>query len=115
LDVLSGLRTVQVVDQYEIDGAAVTDFPEDVRMLESVRPMEMSFAGWQTPTGADGSLVPEVRDFVRALEDAVGVPVVLASVGPDREATHVLAENPFTEGGPVWPGSGGRREDPLRT
>jgi len=71
LDVLSGLETIPVAVGRGADGAAVYD----------ERP------GWEEPldsAASDEDLPGACRDYIAFIEDALDVPVDMASCGPDR-------------------------------
>lgn len=101
LDVLSGLETVKMCTSYELDGAVIDELPMDASDLERVAPRYESFPGWEG--GVRGArtvddLPPAARDYIRAIEERVGVPACLISVGPDRAESIVLSP-PFPEAG----------------
>ncbi len=97
LDVLRGLGRIQVCVGYDVDGETRDELPLDVEEIARAKPIYESFDGWDADTR-------EVRDFddlpqaaqkyVRRVEDLVGVPASLISVGPGRAETIVL-KNPF--------------------
>jgi len=97
LDVLRGLPRIQVCVGYDLDGATRDELPLDVDEIARAKPIYEAFDGWDADTR-------EVRDFddlpqaaqkyVRRVEDLVGVPASLISVGPGRAETIVL-KNPF--------------------
>ncbi len=87
LDVLSGLETLQIAVGYKADGVDLESFP--AVDLEQVEPVFETVEGWSEPI--EGARVrdalPEAaRAYVRRLEELVGVPVSMVSVGPGREA-----------------------------
>jgi adenylosuccinate synthase len=93
LDVLSGLSEIKVCVAYETPAGRTTEFP--VRHLGSARPVYESRPGWTEALPSVRTLdeLPATaREYVRYLEEATGVPVFLASVGPRREETIVLRD-----------------------
>ena len=91
LDVLSGLDVVNVAVAYEDErGRAVQEMPAQLADLERCRPVYESLPGWpEDLTGARtwSELPARARDYVRFLGGRIGVPVSIASVGPDRRQT----------------------------
>ena len=96
-DVLDTFDTVKVATQYRLpDGSVTSDFPYCVgRNAEGkadVEPIYESVPGWLTDISAarrEQDLPQAFRDYVKYIEDHVGVPVSIISVGPDREETIV--------------------------
>ena len=85
-DVLSVVSEVKVVTAYKIDGEEVHALPYDISV-----PIELvlqSFAAWPDDvTGArqPSDLPATLASYIRWIEETVGVPITLLSVGPDRE------------------------------
>ena len=95
LDVLSGFETIQVGVGYE--GWAGAGLPADNRTFGALKPTWRNLPGWnedisKARSGAD--LPPLAREYLRFVEDFVGVPIGIISVGPEREASF------FTPGAP---------------
>lgn len=89
LDVLSGLDRIPVCVGYEGQGDA---FPA---VLDDVRPVWEELPGWKADIRGCRSLdeLPaECLRYVARLEELVGVPVELVSVGPGREETIVRGD-----------------------
>ncbi|MDL2220048.1 adenylosuccinate synthase [Eubacteriales bacterium OttesenSCG-928-N14] len=87
LDALSGYESIPVCVGYEIGGAVTTEFPV-TPLLHSAKPVYQTLPGWQQDiTGIrDFDRLPTAaKDYVRFIEDAIGVPVRLISNGPSRE------------------------------
>ncbi|NVJ06875.1 adenylosuccinate synthase [Myxococcus sp. AM001] len=97
LDVLSGLKTLQICTAYELDGQKVTELPGDYEDLERVKPIYETLQGWDEQIAGVRTFdeLPEnAKRYVRRVEEVSGVPVVCVSVGADRGET-VLLQNPF--------------------
>ena len=104
LDVLDGLDRVPVCTAYRAGGDTLTEFPADLRRLQTCTPVTESMPGWRTPTAGirrSGDLPAEARAYLQRLEDLTGVPVLLVSTGAAREDTAVTNE-PLTA---AWFGS----------
>jgi adenylosuccinate synthase len=67
-------------------------------VLARARPVYEEFVGWAEPIHAVRTLadLPEkARQYVTALEELAGVPIVLVSVGPERTQTIERAWRPM--------------------
>lgn len=94
LDVLDQFETVNVCVGYEYNGQVLTDFPASLDVIGRSRPVYKELKGWNTPiTGCRDyeDLPQEAKDYISFIEDFIGVPVKIVSVGPDREQTMVRA------------------------
>lgn len=88
LDVLSGIDPIPVCVAYEGAGG----FP---LALEAARPVYEELEGWHEPLDDCRTLedLPDAcRRYVARLEELVGVPVGLISVGPGRDQTLLVAD-----------------------
>ena len=88
-DVLSGLESLDVCTAYRYRGEEVSHLPYrlDSNLLD---PVYQSLPGWSedlTGVRHTKDLPATLESYVRFIEDFTGVPVVLVSVGPDREQT----------------------------
>jgi adenylosuccinate synthase len=89
LDVLSGLGPIEVAMRYTLDGRPVQDVPAGAAALGRVQVEYQSFAGWDEDLSlvrAWEQLPAACRAYVHALEQLVGVPILLLGVGPGRES-----------------------------
>lgn len=85
LDTLTGFDRIPVVVGYE--GVDDDDFPAS---LEDVRPRLEYLPGWTEPlehVRSMAELPAAAQAYVETIEQWVGVPIELVSVGPAREAT----------------------------
>jgi adenylosuccinate synthase len=90
LDVLDTLERIRVVTAYEYNGERLEFFPSDTHILEECRPRFTVLPGWKESTRHCRSLedLPTAaRRYLDALQEYVGVPIRLLSVGPDRDST----------------------------
>ena len=93
-DVLDGFDEIKACVAYEIDGKTVTDFPYSVDGVE-IKPDKETMPGWKEDiTGAKtlADLPENARNYVKRIEELVGVEVSTFSVGPDRDQTNVLKD-----------------------
>lgn len=87
-DVLDGFDTIKACDAYEIGGEVVRDFPYTV--IDDLKPIYTEIKGWKTDMTkfTDEAQFPkEFNDYIAYLEEKLGVPITIVSVGPDREQT----------------------------
>lgn len=97
VDVLSGLKTVKICTTYDCDGRHYHQMPALLQDLERCRPVYEELEGWtESLQGVRrfADLPRAAQKYIRRIEELVGVPVGLISVGPGREET-LSAGNPF--------------------
>ena len=88
-DVLSGFDTIEICTEYNIDGIKTDTLPFDLN-LGNIKPIYKSFKGWTediSKISKDEELPIELHNYVSFIEEFVGVPIKLISVGPDRSET----------------------------
>lgn len=88
LDVLGGLEEIKVATSYEAQGRQAGEFPASVTALRSVRPKYESFKGWQDDiTGARSleDLPGAARNYMKAVEEILGIPFASVSIGNSRK------------------------------
>jgi adenylosuccinate synthase len=88
LDVLAGFDEVRACTAYEIDGQRVEHFVPDAIELSKATPVWTSFPGYQGDLSTCRSrreLPENARRYVEFLEQYLGVPADVVSVGPGRE------------------------------
>lgn len=90
MDVLSHLDEIKVCVAYELDGDRIERMPSHADQIRRCKPIYETIPGWKTPVD-DVREVSEfpagALDYVRRIEELVGVPVGVLSVGPDRAQT----------------------------
>ena len=97
LDVLSGVRPLPICVQYRLDGQLVDELPGDADDVVRAEPVYEMHDGWSEDVkGARDldDLPAGARRYLRRIEDLLGIPLALVSVGPGRAETIVLL-NPF--------------------
>jgi adenylosuccinate synthase len=90
LDALSGEKAVKVCVGYRSNGTVMDTLPADAASLSECQPVYERFPGWREDvSGARTTeeLPRNARNYVAALERAVGVPISAISLGPEREQT----------------------------
>jgi adenylosuccinate synthase len=97
LDVLSGLRKLQIATSYQVEGAPYNFMPENIRKARIAQPVYEEMDGWNKELSGIRSyeeLPEQAKSYLKRLEDLTGVAPAIISVGPDREET-LLLRNPF--------------------
>ena len=90
LDVLTGIDPLRVGVGYELDGKRLDGPPSTIAAWERLRPVYEELPGWTEPLGGArtiAALPPNARRYVDRLAALAGAPIVLVSVGPDRDQT----------------------------
>ena len=88
LDVLSGFETLKVCTAYRADGDLFEDVPPHQSLYHRAEPVYEELEGWSEDLGSVtsfGDLPAAARKYVDRLQELVGVPVDVVSVGPVRE------------------------------
>jgi adenylosuccinate synthase len=88
LDVLDHFPAIELCTSYELDGEPVTSFPPTTSVLERCRPVFEEHRGWRQETSGVrkfGDLPKGAQSYVRRIEELLGCPVDMVSVGPERE------------------------------
>ena len=90
LDVLGGLPQLNICTGYAVDGKPLADFPDDPAVLEQAKPILESLTPWKEDISGARTykeLPRATRAYVRRVEEVIGVPVRIISIGPSREQT----------------------------
>ncbi len=88
-DVLSGFRTIKACTSYTYKGEQILHLPYNIEP-ENVSVNYTEFEGWEedlTSITRAADMPKNLKDYIRFIEDFVGVRVSLVSVGPDRNQT----------------------------
>ncbi len=88
-DVLSGFDTLKVCTAYMYKGEQIDHLPYNIEE-ENVQPVYIEKKGWkQDLTGLTqyNDLPAELKEYIEFIEQYIGVPIKVVSVGPDRKQT----------------------------
>jgi len=94
LDVLSELSPIKVCVAYEVDGDRYEDVPPHQSLFHRATPVFEKVEGWWEDLGdvrSFDALPAAARSYVKRLEDLVGVPMSVVSVGPARDQSLPVA------------------------
>ncbi len=90
-DVLDDFETIKICTGYEIDGEVTDKFPFELN--DHVKPVYVELPGWQTDltklTNQD-EFPEEFNNYINFIEEETGLPITIASVGPNRAQTIML-------------------------
>lgn len=90
LDVLTGLPELNICTAYEYKGQTLRYPPQEQNALAEVTPVYETMAGWSEDITAARSmdeLPAAARAYIERIEELLGVPASIVSVGPGREQT----------------------------
>ncbi len=90
LDILSGFDSISVAAAYSLDGETITELPTEQESFARCEPVYESVEGWQEDImGVDTfeALPGAAQDYVGYIEEQLGLPVKLITVGPARAQT----------------------------
>lgn len=87
-DVLDTFDTIKACVAYKVNGVETDEFPYDI--TQGVEPVYAEMPGWKTDMTkmtSEDEFPEEFNAYVSFIEETLGVPVKIVSVGPDREQT----------------------------
>jgi adenylosuccinate synthase len=98
IDVLSGFPTLRICTGYEYQGRHYDEVPASVQVLEGLTPIYEDLPGWSerlTDLRSLDALPANARRYVERIEQLIGVPVKMISVGAGREETILIRPSFF--------------------
>jgi adenylosuccinate synthase len=87
-DVLDSFETIKACVSYNVNGEETEDLPFDIS--EGFKPVYVELPGWKTDMTkmrSEDEFPEEFNSYISFLEEELGVPVAIVSVGPDRAQT----------------------------
>ena len=88
-DVLDSFETIKACVAYKVDGEEIDYFPFDIKE-GNLEPVYVELPGWKTDMTkmqSEDEFPEEFNAYLSFLEEQLGVPIKIVSVGPDREQT----------------------------
>ena len=88
LDVLSGFESLKICTGYRAEGEEFGDFPPHQSLFHAAEPIYEELEGWNQEIDEVGSfddLPAPAKKYVDRLQELVGVPISVVSIGPARE------------------------------
>ncbi len=98
LDVLTGLKKLKICVAYEVDQKVTDVFPYSTEELYRCKPVYEEMEGWTEDLRGKrswGELPLQVKRYAERIQELLGVPLLLLSLGPSREETVALG-TPFS-------------------
>lgn len=95
LDVLDKLDELKICVGYEHKGKRSDTYPMGLNAQAEVKPVYETLPGWKSSTFGirDFALLPEnAKQYIRRLEELVGVPVDVISTSPEREDVIIIRD-----------------------
>ena len=90
LDVLSGLKKLEVATHYELNGKKLDgEMPATLEDLAKCKQITVELPGWDEDISkctSLGELPTAAKDYVSFIEKELGVPITWVGTGPAREA-----------------------------
>jgi len=87
-DVLDPFDTIKACVAYEANGKKTEDLP--FNLSDNVKPIYVELPGWKTDMTnmkSEDEFPEEFNSYLAFLEEELGIPIALVSVGPSREQT----------------------------
>ncbi len=97
IDVLTGLPRIKICVGYRMNGEIIDHLTPEIDLLERVEPVYEELDGWSediTTAKEFSDLTKQARRYIRRIEELTGIPIVMVSVGPERNST-IIRKNPF--------------------
>ncbi len=95
LDILDGLRTIKICTAYKYKGKVFHYFPKEAVLFENCTPVYEEVRGWNASTVGIKEfrkLPPRAQQYIRRMEELVGVKAHLISTGQKRDELITLRE-----------------------
>lgn len=90
LDVLGGLDELKLCTAYRYKGQEMPYPPQEENGMAHVEPVYETMPGWSEDISgcrAYDELPQATRNYIARIEEVLGIPVAIVSVGPDRDQT----------------------------
>jgi adenylosuccinate synthase len=88
LDVLDALPSIKVCTAYDVNGRLMDTLPASGALMAQAKPVYEELPGWHSDTSGCRrfqDLPAEAQAYVHYIQEKLGAPVCLVSVGPERE------------------------------
>jgi adenylosuccinate synthase len=97
LDVLDSFPSIKICTGYRLEGKVSDRFPTSIAALEKCQPVYEEVPGWQcrtTDMRRFEELPKPAKAYVKRLEDMMGCPIDIISIGPRREESITIRPIP---------------------
>ncbi len=98
LDVLTTIKELKICIGYEYQGQQIDYVPSTIKEYEMCKPILITIPGWDEDISnvtIFEDLPNNAQQYLMKLEEIIGVPISLFSVGPDREQTILMNKEIF--------------------
>ncbi len=95
LDILDGLETIKICTAYRYKGKLFYNFPKEAGVFENCTPVYEEVRGWNTSTigiKEFRKLPPRAQQYIRRMEELIGVKAHLISTGQKRDELITLRD-----------------------
>jgi adenylosuccinate synthase len=95
LDILSGLKKIKICVGYKHKDKIIKNFTTNLDVLENCEPIYEELPGWNEDISniKEFQKLPEnAKKYIKRIEELLGIPVCIVSLGPDREQTIIMKE-----------------------
>ena len=96
LDVLDEFEEIKICTGYNYRGSRLNEFPAEIKVLESVKPIYKSIPGWESSTAGIRNydeLPSKAKDYLQMLSDITKTEFSFISTGPDRKHTILMSDS----------------------
>ena len=90
MDILDGLKSVEVCTGYKYKGKIIREYPQDRKVLSGIKPVYKKFPGWPGYAAKPrryADLHPNAKGYLSALSDFLKVKITMVSIGSARDET----------------------------
>ena len=91
---------IQICTGYSYRGSHLNEFPAEIKVLESVKPIYKSIQGWESATAGIRNyddLPSKAKDYLQMLSDITKTEFSFISTGPDRKHTILMSDSWFNK------------------
>ena len=95
LDVLTGLKKLNICVRYNIEGEQINFRPASLKKQALCTPVYKEMPGWQEDISRAreiSQLPNQARAYIEAIEELAGIPISIISVGAGREETIMVKD-----------------------
>lgn len=93
IDILNNFEDIKVCTDYRVNGEKTREFSPDLYEIQHAEPVYKTFPGWQSDINKCNTieeLPTEAREYLRFIQDYLGVDLKILSSGPKRSETLVI-------------------------
>lgn len=97
LDVLGGLDEIKICTGYSFEGQQMEAFPASLKVLAACKPIYETLSGWKEDISSvrkKEDLPTHTIEYLNRMEEILGIPIGIISVGPGREET-IVVDSPY--------------------